>query len=74
MKLAFKKDAESKISVSQKIGNQEKEFSYIDMIKSLIDTKVMEQPEISGEFTAAEITSINNMTKFINDEISTKEI
>lgn len=73
MKLAFKKDAESKISVFQKVGNQEKEFSYIDMIKSLIDTKVMEQPEISGEFTAAEITSINNMTKFINDEISTKE-
>jgi hypothetical protein len=33
----------------------------------------MEQPEILGEFTEAEILSINNMTKFINKEVLAKE-
>jgi len=70
MKLLFKKDKESQISVFQKVGDQEIAFSYVDMIKSLIDSKVMEQPEISSGFTAAEIKSINNMTTFINKEIS----
>lgn len=73
MKLVFKKDEESQIKVSQKIEGAERDYSYVDMIKSLIETRVMEQPEISGGFTEAEIKSINSMVTFINKEISVTE-
>jgi hypothetical protein len=73
MKLVFKKDEESQIKVSQKVDGAELDYSYIDMIKSLIETRVMERPEISDDFTEAEIKSINSMISFINKEISATE-
>jgi hypothetical protein len=72
MKLTFKKDKDSQISVFQVIDKQEKEFSYVDMIKTLIETKVMEEPDISDGFTEAESKSIKSMVSFINKEISTQ--
>lgn len=71
MKIVFKKDDDSQISVFQNIDGQEKIFSYVDMIKSLIDSNEMEKPEISVGFTEPEIKSINSMVTCINDEIST---
>ena len=71
MKVVFKKNDESLISVFQNIDGQEKDFSYVDMIKSLIDSREMEEPEISAGFTDAEIKSINSMVMSINKEIST---
>ena len=73
MKLIFKKDGGNQISVSQVVDECKQEFSYVDMIKALIASKEMEEPEISEDFTAAEIKSINSMVKFINKEISTTE-
>ncbi len=73
MKLTFKKADDLQISVFQKVGKQEEEFSYINMIKSLINSKVMEPPEIIGTFTEAEIKSINSMITCINGEISTQK-
>ena len=73
MKLVFKKDDKSQISVFRNINGQEQVFSYIDMIKDLIASKNMEEPEISGNFADAEVTSIKRMVEFINKEISTKE-
>lgn len=73
MKLVFKKDEECQISVFQVVDGHEQEFSYVDMIKSLIESRKMEQPKISEGFTEAEISSINSMAKFINKEISTTE-
>ena len=73
MKLVFKKDKEFQISVFQVVDGQEKDFSYVDMIKALIETKVMEEPDISDGFSEAEIKSIHSMIKFINKEISTTE-
>lgn len=73
MKLKFKKDKESQISVFQIIDGNEKEFSYVDMIKALIKSKEMEQPEISKGFSPAEISSINSMVTLINKEISEKK-
>ncbi len=69
MKLIFKKDEESQISVVQDIDGTEQDFSYVDMIKALIESKKMEEPEISEGFTDAEVTSIQRMVKFINEEI-----
>lgn len=73
MKLVFKKDEDSQISVFQVVNSNEQDFSYVDMIKALIASKEMEEPEISGDFTDAEIKSINSMVTFINKEISTTE-
>ena len=73
MKLVFKKDKDSQISVFRDVDGKEIDFSYVDMIKSLIDSKKMEAPEISEGFSQAEIKSINSMVKHINEEISTTE-
>lgn len=73
MKLVFKKDEKSQISVFQNIDGKEQEFEYVDMIKALIATKEMEEPEISEGFTDAEITSINRMVEFINKEVGATE-
>ncbi len=69
MKLIFKKDEESKISVFQDVNGQEKEFSYVDMIKELIDSKGLDDPDISEMFSEAEIKSIKSMVSFINNEV-----
>ena len=55
------------------VKGREQNFSYVDMIKSLIESKKMENPEISSGFTDAEIKSINSMVTFINKEIISKE-
>ena len=73
MRLMFKKDEDSQISVFQIVDGQEKDFSYVDMIKALIDSKEMDEPEISEGFTEAEIKSIKSMVTFINKEISATE-
>ncbi|HBG27641.1 MAG: hypothetical protein A2Y10_10435 [Planctomycetes bacterium GWF2_41_51] len=69
MKLIFKKDDKSQISVFRNVNGQEQVFSYIDMIKDLIASKNMEEPEISGNFAHAEVASIKRMVEFINKEI-----
>lgn len=73
MKLVFKKNEESQISVFQNVDGSEQDFSYVDMIKALIESRKMEAPEISKGFTEAEIKSINSMVTFINREISTTD-
>lgn len=73
MKLIFKKDKDHQISVFQVIDGKEKEFSYVDMIKTLIESKKMDIPDISEGFTDAEIRSIGSMVQFINRQISAIE-
>ena len=70
MKLAFKKDEENQIRVFRIVDGTEKDFSYVEMIKTLIESRVMEEPEVSGNFTDAERKSIKDMTSFINREIA----
>ena len=77
MKLIFKKDKDEEnqinINVFQIIDGQEQEFSYVDMIKALIESRKMEKPEISEDFADAEVKSIQRMIEFINKEIEEKE-
>lgn len=70
MKLVFNKNDELEISVTQKNGDEEKEFNYVDMIKDLINTKSLEDPEMGGDFTDPEIDSIKTMIKHINTDVS----
>ena len=39
MKLVFKKDEKSQISVFQSVDGKEIDFSYVEMIKTLINSK-----------------------------------
>lgn len=71
MKLVFKKNEDSQINVLGKLDGVERDFSYVDMIKALIESKEMEEPEILAGFSDAEIKSIRSMVAFINKEIST---
>lgn len=70
MKLVFNKNDDLEISVIQKNGDEEKEFNYVDMIKDLISTKSLEEPEMDGDFTDSEIDSIKTMIKHINTDVS----
>lgn len=70
MKLIFRKNEASEISVTQKDAEAEIAFSYVDMIKELIASPVMEEPEVLGNFTEAERGSIKSMTTFINQAIA----
>jgi hypothetical protein len=73
VKLLFEKNEDSQINVFQIVNGNNRDFSYIDMINALIESKVMEKPEILDGFTEAEIKSINSMVTFINKEISATE-
>jgi len=73
MKLLFKKDEEHQISVLTEADGVQQDFSYVDMIKSLIESKKLEEPDISKDFTDAEIDSINSMVSFINREVATSK-
>jgi hypothetical protein len=69
MKLLFRKNEESEISVFQSVNEVENEFTYVAMVKSLIADGQMEEPVISVGFSEAEATSIKRMVKFINEKV-----
>ena len=70
MKLVFKKDKEHRISVFHEVDGKQRDFSYVDMIKALIESRKLEEPDISEGFTQAEIKSIKSMVTGINKQIS----
>lgn len=74
MKIIFRKDDEAKISVFHKVGTEEISFSYVDMIKKLIETKKMEKPEIEDGFSEEETKSINSMADLINEKLNEEEL
>jgi hypothetical protein len=70
MKLVFKKDKEHRISVLSEVDGKQLDFSYIDMIKALIKSRKLDEPDISEDFTEAETRSIKSMVTRINKQIS----
>jgi len=70
MKLVFKKDERNQIVVHQLVDDQEIDFSYVDMIKALIKSGRMEQPDVGEGFSEAEKKSIASMIEFINSKVS----
>lgn len=70
MKLVFTKNEELEISVHKLSGNNKTKFNYIDMIKELIKDKKLDASELNGEFTEAEMGSINSMVDHINTEVA----
>lgn len=72
MKIQFKKNENNDISVVEICEGVEKEFSYVEMIKSLIDGKSLETEKISDKFSEPEKKSIGSMIQLINNEIKEK--
>lgn len=70
MKLIFKKNEQSEITVMQKTGGSEVEFDYVNMVKKLINDKNLEEPEIDGDFSESEKESIMSMVADINSEVT----
>jgi len=66
MKLVFTKDDNAEITVNDNLGN---EFKYINMVKSLIANKGLEEPEFVGDFSELEIQSVTDMIHDINSEV-----
>jgi len=73
MKLVFTKDKEHQVTVHQEIDGKKQEFSYVDMIRSLLDEGPLELPGLDGDFTEPECKSINRMVEFINEAIESED-
>ncbi len=70
MKLVFKKDENQQIVVKNDFDGEQKDFSYVEMIKELIETRRLDDPVILDGFSEAETNSIKSMVTFINKEVS----
>jgi len=66
----FKKNENQEIGVYHEVDGKLNDFSYIEMIKYLIKSKKLKQPEISGGFTDAEVKSIKSMITHINKQVT----
>lgn len=73
MKLVFKKNEDHQISVFHDVDGSQQDFSYVDMIKALIESRELKDPDISDGFSDAEKASIKSMIKYINKEIPAAE-
>ncbi|MBN2287251.1 MAG: hypothetical protein JXI43_12440 [Tissierellales bacterium] len=69
MKLVFKKDENHQIVVKNDFDGEQRDFSYVEMIKELIETRHLDDPDISDGFSDAEVNSIKSMVSFINKEV-----
>ncbi len=69
MKLVFTKDAEHQVTVEQETDGKKANFSYVNMIKSLLNEGPLESPRLDGDFSDPEQKSINRMVDFINKAI-----
>ena len=70
MKLVFRKNDEQEISVVTVDGDEEVDFDYIEMIKTLMNTGALASPDIEGDFSEAEENSIKKMVTHINDVVA----
>jgi hypothetical protein len=73
MRLVFKKDHENQITVFNEVNGESRAFSYIEMIKELMKSKKLDDPDISDGFVDAEIKSIKTMISLINKEVAEVE-
>ena len=73
MKLIFEKSEDNEISVSIANGDTKEHFDYIEMVKTLIEEREMETPEMIGEFSVAEISSIQSMARYLNESLQKTE-
>ena len=72
IKLYFSKDDQDEITVKMSTSTVQEEFSYVEMIKNLLDNNAFDETEFSGDFTDDEKSRIESMLNSINDSIETE--
>ena len=73
MKLIFEKDIDESMSLKIRENLGEKEFSYIEMIKSLREKNVFDDTEFSDNISQDEKDRVNGMLTRINSMITEKQ-
>jgi hypothetical protein len=71
--LIFRKKEDGSIEVLLRNGTAEDDFSYIEMIKYLLDGKKLGETEFDENITSMEQESLKKMLKEINETIEEKE-
>ncbi|MEE4190245.1 MAG: hypothetical protein V2I66_01625 [Halieaceae bacterium] len=73
MKLTYRKEQSGEVSVIQSDDQGESEFSYLNLILSLLGGDELEPPALEGDFSQEEASSIQRMHETINEELSPEE-
>lgn len=68
MKWKLKKENDE-YSIKVKINDEEKAFSYIEMIKELYENKKLEDAEYDGDFSDTEKESVDSLVNDINEHV-----
>lgn len=68
MKWKLKKENDE-YSIKVKINDEEKSFSYIEMIKELYENKKLEDAEYDGDFSDTEKESVDSLVNDINEHV-----
>lgn len=73
MKLLFSKDEEENIIVKMAKGTVVEEFSYVEMIKILLQNNTFDNTDFGNNITSEEIERIESMLSSINDSLEVEE-
>ena len=73
MKLFFSKNDRDEIIVKMSTSTVQQEFSYVEMIKNLLENNVFDDTDFTDEFSDEEIDRIESMLTKINDSIATED-
>lgn len=73
MKLFFSKNDRDEIIVKMSTSTVQQEFSYVEMIKNLLENNVFDDTVFTDEFSDEEIDRIESMLTKINDSIATED-
>ena len=72
MKLYFSKDDQDEIVVKMSTSTVQEDFSYVEMIKNLLNNNEFDDTEFTDDFTDDEKSRIETMLSSINASIVTE--
>lgn len=72
MKLYFSKDNQDEIVVKMSTSTIQEDFSYVEMIKNLLNNNEFDETEFSGDFSDDEKSRIETMLSSINESIASE--
>ncbi|RLJ97755.1 hypothetical protein C8N27_2846 [Tenacibaculum discolor] len=72
MKLYFSKDDQDEIVVKMSTSTVQEDFSYVEMIKNLLNNNEFDETEFSSDFSDDEKSRIETMLSSINESIASE--
>jgi hypothetical protein len=70
VKLRFVKNDDENIDVKIIIGQTEKKFNYVEMIRQLYSKETLEPLDFDGEFSVEERESLSNLAQQISEKVN----